>query len=177
MKRPKGESSFRFDTEVHILQQAFTEIPTKSEVKTIMWKEPQEMGYSFFVFRLQDKKSLATVSGVLPLRFFSGHKEHSPFPLFQKSFLMGVKRTKNNWQDLRADIVLCWVAMLGLEFTVQHSISFSKNISVPLALDGRSSFIPWCAQLIFSLRCPSNFGQSNSFWLAESKVACGWNHK
>lgn len=36
-KRPKGESSFRFNTEVvHILQQVFTETPTKPQVKTVM---------------------------------------------------------------------------------------------------------------------------------------------
>jgi len=37
VKRPKGESSFRFNTEVvHILQQLFTETPTKHQVKTII---------------------------------------------------------------------------------------------------------------------------------------------
>lgn len=123
-KRPKGESSFRFDTEVHILQQTFTEIPTKSEVKTIMWNEPQEMGYSFFAFILQDKKSLPTVSGVLPLQFFSGHKEHSPFPLFQKSFLMGSETYHKQLAGLesRHCFVLSSHVRTGVYSPAQHFI-------------------------------------------------------
>lgn len=45
-----------------------------------------------FVFLLQHKKSLAIVSEVVSLQLFSGLKGHSPYPPFQKSFVMGSER-------------------------------------------------------------------------------------
>lgn len=121
MKRHKGESCLRINAEVvHILQQIFTDAPTKPQVRIIMWNQTQKTSFSLLSLCYNTRSPLLQSVRLYHYSFSLDTKGIVHILHTRRVLLWRVKGIRNYRQDLWADLCAGNHVRTGFYSLAQH---------------------------------------------------------